>query len=481
MKIELQLQCRLEQILSPQLILNLKLLQVPALELEALVRKELEENPALEQVDDSQETSETPERPVSVAPEPGDDGQAKGLRAGEDENQAEASPIDRYTIEDMLPDDGYLSGFRVSSGSDTGVDAVELAPGPGPDLRGALLPHLRSVLSEDDFRVAETVIESLDEDGFLTAGEEELAANRQVELGRLREILYVLQRIEPGGIGCSDQRHSFLVQLELDGCSPGSLEYRLVSEHWDLLLHKQVDKIARFCGVSKEEVRAAVERILTLEPRPARRFSGRLPQYVTPDFAVKWRDSKLVVETNEETFPRLRLSRRYVEILRSPKAFPRDQVKFAREKFKRAMMFLRGIESRRQTLRKLTNLIVNDQREFFQKGPQFLKPATLREAAGRLGVHPSTASRAAAGKYVETCYGIFSLKHFFKAGAGDKSRASIKQRIKQVIENEDKSKPLSDDEICQQLEQEGTKIARRTVAKYRNELRIPGRNRRGEF
>ncbi|OYD14042.1 RNA polymerase sigma-54 factor [candidate division WOR-3 bacterium JGI_Cruoil_03_51_56] len=480
MKFGLNLTQRLEQILSPQLILNLKLLQLPALELETLVRQELEENPALEQVDESRDASDVQESPLPEVPR-SDDDQTDGLRPGEEEKFGKVSSANEYGIEDLLPNDGYLPSIPRSRDTGGKTDAVELVPGPEPNLREVLLPHLRSVFSPDDARIAEVVIESLDEDGFLLVSEDELAASQGIELRRLREILYVIQRLEPGGIACQDQQKAFLVQLELMGYEPCSLESLLVSRYWKLLLQKRVKKIARLCGVSEEQIRKAIARILTLELKPARRFSGRLPEYISPDFSVKWRSRELAVEANDETFPRLRLSRRYIEILRSPKSFPKEQVKFAREKFKRAMMFLRGIESRRRTLRRLMDLIVDEQKEFFLKGPQYLKPATLRAAAERLGVHPSTASRATAGKYVETCYGVFSLKYFFKAGAGDKSRASIKQKIKRIIENEDKSKPLSDDEIRRILGKEEIKVARRTVAKYRNELGIPGRNHRGRF
>ena len=485
MKLELGLSQRLEQVLSPQLILNLKLLQVPTLELEALMRQELEENPALEQADDVQDPAESEEEQqlpeeldVSIPDEPKE---SDDLRPGEVDTPAER-PADEYTIDDLMPDDGWLPNLPSSDRSNGGTtDPLELAAGPEPSLREVLLPRLEAVLPEEDARIAEAVLDSLDEDGFLAVGEEELAQNQGIALARLREILYVIQRIEPGGIGCRDQQQSFQVQLELLGSDPAGLECQLVARHWDLLLQKKVDKIARLCCASEEEVRNAVMKILMLEPRPARRFSAGRTEYVSPDFSVEWRGDQLVAEATDETFPRLRLSRRYVEILRSPGSYPKEQVKFAREKLARALMFLRGIESRRRTLKRLMDLIVGDQRDFFLNGPERLKPATLKDAAERLGVHPSTASRATAGKYVETCYGIFPLKHFFKAGSGGKSRASIKERVKQIIEKEDTSRPLSDDEVALLLAEEGTKIARRTVAKYRDELGIPGRSRRGRL
>ncbi len=470
----------LEQRLTPQLILNLRLLQMPMMELEELVRKEMEENPALENGDEPSASDD------GGQPESGDENRDGSAPSGEpspvgDESRlADGRASDDINVDYFFPDVGVVPSSYEPRGRDE-IDAVELAPAPGPGLSKALMPRIKSLLGTEDALVAETVFDSLNEDGFLVTDLDEFAASQGISSARLRRILHVIQRFEPGGLGCRDQREAFLIQLELLGYPPDSLECRIVAEHWMLLLQAQVDRLARKCGVDETEIRHAIDAILTLEPKPARRYSNVSTEYVTPDFAVIWMDGRLVAEANESNQPRLRLARRYVEMLRNPKAFPREQVRFAREKFNRALMFLRGIESRRRTLRRLMELILEDQGEFFRSGPQFLRPATLRAAAGRLGVHPSTASRATHGKYVETQYGIFPMKHFFKAGAGDRSRAGIKRKIELIIENEDKSSPLSDDEIGEVLSREGIKIARRTVAKYRNELGLPGRNRRGRL
>ena len=246
-------------------------------------------------------------------------------------------------------------------------------------------------------------------------------------------------------------------------------------------MKKQTARIAKLCGVTEAEVRGAVQRLLTLETRPARCFAPGTPDYVSPDFSVEWQGDALVANSNDERFPRLRLSQKYVEILKSPKSFAPEQVQFAREKLQRALMFLKGIESRRRTLKRLVELIVEQQHDFFLHGKQHLKPATLREAADIIGVHASTVSRAIAGKYLETDQGIFPFGYFFKAGAGDKSRTSIKQKVRSIVDAEDKQSPLSDDEICSKLKLEQISISRRTVAKYRAELGVPGCNDRKGF
>jgi RNA polymerase sigma-54 factor len=476
--IGLDLKQQLEMRLTPQLILQMKLLQVSALDLEQMVREEMEKNPALEVSDGSPGTVEgevlasiSEPAPEAAAPVPAENAPVPETN----EIQVETRPGEEFTISELMPDDGWSPAAYTGSGADEDqTSAVELAAGPTQSLVECLMPHLRSVLSEDDARIAEFIIESLDDDGFLTMTDEEITQQQGIELGRLRSILYVIQRLEPGGIGCHDRRESFLVQLELAGVDRASLERKLLTDHWDLLVRKQTARIAKLCGVTEDEVRRAVQRLLTLETRPARCFAPGTPDYVSPDFSVEWQGDTLVAVPNDERFPRLRLSQKYVEILKSPKSFAPEQVQFAREKLQRALMFLKGIESRRRTLKRLVELIIEEQHDFFLHGRQHLRPATLREAADIIGVHASTVSRAIAGKYLETDRGIFSFGYFFKAGAGDKSRTSIKQKIRAIVDAEDKQNPLSDDEICSKLKLEQISISRRTVAKYRAELGVPG-------
>jgi len=483
--IGLDLKQQLEMRLTPQLILQMKLLQVSALDLEQMVREEMEKNPALEESDGSPSTVEAGvvasiSEPI---PEVASPVSAENAPAPEtNEIQVETRPGEEFTISDLMPDDGWSPAAYAATGADDDqTSAVELAAGPTQSLNECLMPHLRSVLSEDDARIAEFMVESLDDDGFLTMTEEEIAGHQGIDLDRLRSILYVIQRLEPGGIACRDRRESFLIQLELAGNDRDSLERKLLTDHWDLLVRKQTARIAKLCGVTEEQVRRAVQRLLTLETRPARCFAPGTPDYVSPDFSVEWQGDKLVASPNDERFPRLRLSQKYVEILKSPKSFAPEQVQFARDKLQRALMFLKGIESRRRTLKRLVELIVEEQHDFFLHGKQHLKPATLREAADIIGVHASTISRAIAGKYLETDQGIFPFGYFFKAGAGDKSRTSIKQKVRAIVDAEDKKNPLSDDEICSKLKLEQISISRRTVAKYRAELGIPGCNDRKGF
>lgn len=502
MKIALSPELRQQQILSPQIIQNLKILQLSMLELEQAVREELERNPLLEEADATADTGDY----IEQEPEPSDGTDTESAAADleavrrdlegqttdesvqqesesgqlDTDDFAQPSVRDEYTIGELMPDDAFLPP-STSGGRPEDSWAMDFAAAAIPGIRETLLPVLRSRLSEEDGVLADGLIEFIDEDGFIRLPVEELASRLNAEVDRVRAILYQLQRISPGGIGCADIRECLLVQLELAACGPESLEYRLLRDHWESLKRRQTKKIARLCGVSEDDVREAIERISRLEARPGRRFGGTEPFYVVPDFSVEWRGNQLVAIPIDDRIPRIRLSARYIDLLRYPAGVSREQLDFVRKKYEAAKMFLRAIESRRRTVKNLVELIVREQREFFVNGPEHLRPATLRQAAAVLRVHASTISRAIANKYLETPFGIFPLKHFFRAGAGNRSRSSIKERIASLIESEDKANPYSDDELMVKLKEEGIVISRRTIAKYRAELKLPGCNERRRF
>ncbi len=490
MRFEHQLTQRMEHSLTPQLIQTIRLLQLPIQELELLIEKELQQNPALEQVDDGEAGADTEVAEEMVAEE---------VKNGEGEGEVEmgnevvtgkedgeevftGSEEEEFSFGDLMPTDAWdgWGGEWAGTGESGQVSEELLAPSV-ESLRKWVLPKLMGELSSEDAAVAEQVVEWVDGDGFIKVTPEELAETIGADFLSVRRVLQVLQRIPPGGIGCSGVREALLVQLELAGCPPDALEIRLLTEGWELLTKKQTGKLARRLGVDEEDVRRAVGKILELEPKPGRRFTEKAPEYVLPDFSVEWQGDRLAVVVRDERVPRLRVAQRFLEVLRNPKSYSREQVQFAREKVRAAVMFLRAIESRRRMLKQLVEMVLQEQREFFLNGPEWLKPATLREAAGKLGVHPATVSRAINGKYLETPFGIFPLKSFFRAGTDGRSRESIKERIQAIIAAEDKRSPLSDEEIVARLKGEGVKLSRRTIAKYRAELGIPSSDERRVF
>ncbi|HDR00436.1 MAG TPA: RNA polymerase sigma-54 factor [candidate division WOR-3 bacterium] len=485
MKLSLEQKLGLELRLHPQMLLTLKLLPMTTLELETLLRHELEENPALEEVTD--QDAEAQVDPFGAGePEAGEGAFVSDPAPPESEkliSETEEGPEvgSRETSEflDLLDFEDQHASARTGSGGESDTDFMELAPDVGPGLAETLMPGLAADLDEEDTRIAEIVLQSLDADGFLTVSAQELADAHELDPERLGAVLDRVRHIEPGGIACCDRREALLVQLEMLGHPPDSLEHRLVAEFWSLLLQLQFGRIAALVETSEAAVRRAAECVHGLEMRPARRFAGRTADYVTPDFTVTWQNGRPYWEYNDDREPRLRLSRRYADMLRYPDRYSSEQVTFARQKFNRALMYLKAIESRRQTLRGLIAAIVQLQPGFFEHGPEHMRTATFRDAAGIIGVHPSTASRAGAGKYVETDFGIFPVKYFFRGGAGERSRVGIKELIRGMVEKESPHQPLCDDEIAARLEtQHNVKMSRRTVTKYRRELGIPARNQR---
>lgn len=459
MKQELRLEQRL--LLTPQLLLNLKLLALPTIELQGLIEKELETNPVLK------ETEEEPEE-AGIPPERFRSRTSTTSPVSDD--QFERRNTEDYTIADLLPDDATQ---LPSPSKPTEFDLIETFSSAPVSLASVILPQLHTQLNDFEFTVAEYIVENLDEDGFLPIGKEEIISTFKIDEAKLTKILWVIQHIEPGGIAVKNTREALIVQLEILGYDKASLEFRIVDKYYKSMCKKQYSAIAKGCKVTEKNVRDAILNIAQLDPKPARRFIQINPVYVSPDFTTEWREDKLIAVLNDDSLPQLRISRRYREMLLNPKSYSKEQVGFARTKLNSALMLIKGIESRKRTMRRVMDYILKEQQEFFKLGRENLKPASIQEAGSALGVHPSTISRAIQGKYVETTFGIFPLRFFFVSGTGDVARHSLKDKVKQIIENEDKVTPYSDDEIAELLKKQGTTISRRTVAKYRDEMRIP--------
>ncbi len=459
---------RLEHRLNAQLILNLKLLALPIQELSATIELALEHNPALEQSEQpltEQESFTLSNEPATMETEP--------IPVHQDPATGE-----EFTLTELLPPDGWTT-----PSPDTPVDTDDdLLFSEGTEgsytRRDALLPLLLAELPPEDSIVAEQVIEWLDDDGRLTVSDPELAEVLGASQDQIQRILTALKRIPPGGIGCQTTREILLTQLELKGTPKTATEYRLISEAWEMLLHHHTNKLTVLLGVNEKEIQQSVDKILLLDPRPARQFTSTVTPYVLPDFSIEWQGDRLIAVVCDDRIPRLRVAKHYLDIVQNPRNYSLEEVRFAREKVQNGLMFLRAVESRRNLMRRLVELILQRQKEFFLNGRGFLKPATLKQAAQELDVNPSTISRAIAGKYIETPFGIFPVKEFFQSGKGGLSRQSIKQKIKVLIETENKTQPITDEHICSSLALQGIKISRRTVAKYRSELGIPGSEER---
>ncbi|MEO0053209.1 MAG: RNA polymerase factor sigma-54 [candidate division WOR-3 bacterium] len=470
MNFEHRHELRTEARLTPQLVLNLKLLVLPGLDLQQLIENELEQNPALEMADDGDENAGFDSAETEAPGISGEPDVPTGILGGD--------PAEEFDIADLLPQDSWeVAGYGAEeNGKESAI--AEIIPDARITYHDILLPKLLTEIEPQDTHIAEEIVEWLDEDGFLSVPPERISELTGISLEKLNRVLDVLQRIPPGGIGCPDMRSALLKQLNLRGYDEASLEYRLLSEHWELVMQQNYRKLAGILQIDISDVEQAVKNISSLEPRPGRQFTSVSPEYVMPDFSIEWQDGKFVAIEQDSYIPRIRVARRFVEIVQHPQGYPAETVAFARKKVSDALMFIRALEYRRRLLRRLMDWIIRRQGAFLQHGTQFLRPAKLKEVATDLGVHPATVSRAISGKYVETQFGIFKLRDFFETGTGGVARTGIKEKIQALIAAEDKSRPLSDEEICERLQVEGIKISRRTVAKYRAELGIPGSDER---
>ena len=493
----LQLSQRLTQslVLAPQLQQSLALLQAPSLELKALVEQELQQNPVLEEVpeqdmdareksSDNEESSrsdeaETPtvtdlaEPPEDVkfdaaaervANEPVDDFQAefeKLVQMDQDwrDHFSQTNIVTRSSAEDEEKREFMFNSITVEA-----------------SLAQHLMAQVRDTdLSDEDRGIAELLIGNVDDYGFLMATVEELAASTNLPAEKILQVLKVVQSFEPVGVGARDLRECLMLQLERAG-KDGTLEYRIIRDHMEALGKRRIPEIARGTGQSVEDVQAALARISRLEPRPGRAFLPVVEQYVAPEVFVVKNGDEFTVTTNDEQIPHLRISNVYKDLMSAGEN--NAEVKnYIREKIRAGKFLIKSLHLRQATIGNIGREIVKRQREFMEKGVAHLKPMTMAQVAEVVGVHETTVSRAVSGKYIQTPQGVFELKYFFTAGlqnahGDDVSNTSVKDMIADIFKNENAAKPLSDQEVVKMLTAKGINIARRTVAKYRDELGI---------
>jgi RNA polymerase sigma-54 factor len=482
----LQLTQRLTQslVLSPQLQHSLALLQAPTLELKALVEHELEQNPVLEEI--AAPETELADKP---APEnddaPADDTHAEPAFETTPEQGTEA-PVDDFQAEfDRLVqiDQDWRDHFtqtnlavRQSPEEEEKRQFMFDSLTAGTSLAEALMEQVREInLTEEQRGIAELIIGNIDEYGFFKTTAEELAAsiNRPVE--KVSEVLKIIQTFDPPGVGACDLRECLLLQLERAG-RLDSLECRIVRDFMTELGKRRIPEIARGTGQTIEEVQAALSRISRLEPRPGRAFLPDNDQYVLPEVFVQKSGGDYVVTTNDEQIPHLRISNTYKDLM-SQGGNSAEVKNYIREKIRAGRFLIKSLQQRQNTILNIAREIVQRQRDFMEKGVAHLKPMTMAQIAGVVGVHETTVSRAVSGKYMQTPQGVFEMKFFFTAGlhtssGSEVSNASVKDMIAEIFKGENPAKPLADQEVVAMLAAKGITIARRTVAKYRDELHI---------
>ena len=486
MKPALQLRLSQHLALTPQLQQSIKLLQLSTVEMQQEIENYLLENPMLERDDDGGSESfaaaQQFDAPRSEGAERADHEEREERDARDDREQAvPASPAD-------VDDDRWSS----DAGTFTGAGRDEDDDGDSQDIQAAtpsLREHLTwqlgmTQLSGRDRSLVVFLIEALDEDGYLSTPLAELLETLppeyEIELEELEIALRHIQSFDPTGIGARSPQECLALQLKaLPACAENQLALLIVDKHLELLAARDFVKIKRFAECDDEALKAAHALIVTLNPRPGARFSQLEARYITPDVIVKKLKGKWTAYINPDAYPRLRINRLYAEVL----AQQRRGNGGLNGQLQEARWLIKNVQQRFETIHRVTQAIVDRQRQFFEHGEVAMRPLVLREIADILGLHESTVSRVTSQKYMATPRGIFELKYFFGSHVstdtgGACSATVIRALIKQLIGAEDGKKPLSDSQLSEILGQQGIVVARRTVAKYRESLNIPPVNLR---
>lgn len=476
MALELRQQLRLTQqlVMTPQLQQAIKLLQLSRLELLDVINDEMVENPVLEE-DSEEETSSdgAVSEPVAAPP-------------------AESDTLKPVTVEETAREDidwsNYLDEYNTS-----GPVYYEPEERETPEYENffarqeSLVDHLMwqlllSLPNKTEERIGNAIIGNLNRDGYLQATVGEIAALSGADTSQVEKFLKKMQSFDPLGVCARDLKECLLIQADYLGLQD-SLVVHIIQNHFKHLENKNYKAIGQASGVSYEDVLAAVEIITRMEPKPGRKFSDEEPQYISPDIFVYKMGNEFVIVLNEDGMPKLHVSSFYREALSKGEGVPSHTRDYIQNKLRSAVWLIRSIHQRQRTIYRVVESIINYQAEFLEKGIGHLKPMVLRDVAEDIGMHESTVSRVTTNKYVHTPQGTFELKFFFNSSInrldGDViASASVKEKIRQIVQSEDPARPYSDRKMVEILKSSNINVARRTVAKYREMLRVLPSNKR---
>ena len=490
MKPSLQLKFSQQLTMTPQLQQAIKLLQLSTLDLQQEIQEALDSNPLLE----VEEGSDEPQLEKNNID--GDDVAQDAVTTASSDTLEAGDALEKNDLPDELPIDSTWDEYYSASS----------APAPGPsnnddeqifqgetteDIQAHLLWQMRLThFSDTDRAIATAIIDSIDESGYLTATLDDIldSVNSEdmeepVELDEVECVLKRIQMFDPIGSGSRTPQECLMVQLrQFSDDTPWLKEAKQLKEEYsDLLSSKDYRTLMRKSRLKEDQLREAMRLLQTLNPRPGSALITKEPEYVIPDVSVTKKNGRWVVELNPDSLPKLSVNQQYAAMSRRAKNSSDSQ--FIRSHMQEAKWFIKSLESRNDTLMKVANCIVQQQMGFFEHGPEMMKPMVLNDVAEMVDMHESTISRVTTQKYMHTPRGIFELKYFFSShvateSGGECSSTAIRALIKKLVAAETPSKPLSDSKIAQLLAEQGIKVARRTIAKYRESLSIPPSNQR---
>ena len=476
MKQNLSLQQKLLQKLSPQQIQVIKLLEIPTLQLEQRIKKELEENPVLELEQDGQEPDEDNEIRDDAEPD---------------------TDIDKeeFTFDDYYEEEDDTPSYKLNTNNYSKDDIyVDIPFSVGTTFHEFLYEQLGMVkLTEEEHQLAEYIIGNIDDDGYLRrdliAISDDLAFNMNIEISEdeLYKILKTIQDFDPPGVGARDLRECLLIQLAKRHGNEEHTAYNILHHFFDEFTKKHYSKIQAKLELTDKELKEAIDHILKLNPKPGSSYSNPLNksnQHIVPDFILENIDGELILSLNQRNVPELKINETYLGMLRAlgenhKNKNKREALQFVKEKLDSAKWFIDALQQRQTTMLQTMSEIINFQHEYFQDGDETkLHPMILKDIAERTNLDISTISRVSNSKYIQTHFGIYPLKYFFSEGlqkddGEEVSTREIKMILQECIGNEDKTKPLTDDKLALILKKKTYNIARRTVAKYREQLGIP--------
>jgi RNA polymerase sigma-54 factor len=518
----LQVRVQQKQTLTPGLVQMVSLLQLNRLELKEMITAEVAQNPVLEEAADGGEeltpeelqplleaederntapadqsileaTAGPPETETAESNEPGADqegGEAAAVpeaaAAGETtvatEEPKTTDPFEEIDLGDYF--DNYLDpGFKSPASESVDKPSFETFLSSPVTLSDHLRSQLSLVtLSEGVRDAAEEVIGNLDENGYLTATPEEIAEEGGHTASDVEEAIRVVHTLDPAGVGAADLRECLLLQLESRNGRDG-VAWKIVADHLKLVESRQYKELAKLLHRPPEHIQIAVDVIRHLDPRPGLRYSGPGARQVEPDVYISKDGEDYLIQLNDEDIPQLRLNAQYRRMLDRSQEPNKDVRNYVRDRYASAIQLMKNIEQRKQTILKVCQSIVRRQGDFLERGIDELRPMMIKEIAEEIGVHPSTVSRAVSGKYAHTPQGVYELRYFFsEAVQGPGGMATplliLKRKVKKMIEEEDPAHPLTDEHITERLQAEGIEVTRRTVAKYREDMRIPSTHQR---